>query len=316
MWRASVSSMRRVWSVSCSRQENVDLFALAIGGYGCFGVVTFVVLRLSPRVRLRRIVEVTTLDRLPDAILDRIENGCLYGDFQFSIDENSPDFLWKGVLSSYRPVLGAGEIPGHQEILGKARWEKLVRMAHEDRASIFAAYSGYYLSTHGNLYWSDTHQLSIYVNDYHEAIDGCRGSEMITELYVPHGRLIPFMKQAAELLRTRAIPVIYGTMRLIRRDEESFLAWATEDFACVIFNLHTEHTEEGIPHAADTFRDLIDLAISYGGTYFLTYHRWASREQVTAAHPRFEEFLHEKVRRDPELLFQSEWWRHYHGMFE
>jgi hypothetical protein len=111
------------------------------------------------------------------------------------------------------------------------------------------------------------------------------------------------------------VPVIYGTIRLIERDTESFLAWAREDFACVIFNLHTEHSAGGIERAAGAFRALIDLALACGGSYFLTYHRWARRDQVEAAHPRFAEFLRHKEARDPGHRFQSDWWRHYRMMF-
>lgn len=301
----------------CSRSENGELFALAIGGYGCFGVVTAVTLRLAPRIKLRRIVEVTTLDLLPAAIRERIANGCLYGDFQFSIDENSEDFLWKGVLSTYRPVSGDSPVPEAQEKLGAARWEELVRMAHHERDKVFAAYSGYYLSTHGNLYWSDTHQLGVYLDDYHLKLHGgCPASEMITELYVPHEALIPFMKEARKLLRNAAMPVIYGTMRLVRRDDESFLPWAKTDCACVIFNLHTEHTGAGIALAKETFRSLISLDLGHSGSYFLTYHRWEEKEQIEAAYPGFANFLREKSRRDPSGRFQSEWWRHHRDLFQ
>ena len=31
------------------------------------------------------------------------------------------------------------------------------------------------------------------------------------------------------------------------------------------------------------FRKLIDRGLSYGGRYYLTYHRWATREQVLEA---------------------------------
>lgn len=301
----------------CSRTQNHNLFALAIGGYGCFGVITSVTLRLTPRIKLRRIVEVTTLDQLPDTIRERIANGCRYGDFQFSIDENSEDFLWKGVLSTYRPIEEDEPIPESQEHLSAARWEKLVHMAHHDRGNIFAVYSNYYLSTHGNVYWSDTHQFSIYLDDYHEKLDDpvCQSSEMITELYVPHDALHPFMEQARELLRSHRLPLIYGTMRLIRKDEQSFLPWAKGDFACIILNLHTEHTATGIATAKAAFRALIRLALLHAGSYFLTYHRWAEKDQVEGAYPRFKEFLQEKQRRDPSQRFQSEWWRHYRDMF-
>ena len=138
---------------------------------------------------------------------------------------------------------------------------------------------------------------------------------MIGELYVPPERLTDFMKSAADLLRQSGVPVIYGTVRLIQRDAESFLAWAREDFACVIFNLHTEHTEDGIAQSAATFRGLIDLALALDGSFFLTYHRWASRSQIERAYPQFAEFLRRKEVHDPGQRFQSEWWRHHRNLF-
>jgi hypothetical protein len=123
------------------------------------------------------------------------------------------------------------------------------------------------------------------------------------------------MAGAAKELRPRGVPVIYGTIRLIERDTESFLAWAREDFACVIFNLHTEHSAGGIERPAGAFCALIDLALACGGSYFLTYHHWARRDQVEAAHPGFTAFLRHKEACDPDRRFQSEWWRHYRMMF-
>ena len=84
------------------------------------------------------------------------------------------------------------------------------------------------------------------------------------------------------------------------------LAWARENFACIVFNLHTEHSEMGIGVSADAFRALIELALSCRGSFFLTYHRWARREQIERAYPRIEEFLRAKDAHDPEGRIQSE----------
>lgn len=306
-------------SIRCSRTENPKLFRLAIGGYGCLGVITSVCLRLVPRSKLERLVTVTTLDQFIPVIEQRMAEGCVFGDFQFSIDERSPAFLHRGVLSSYRPIAEDREMPETRNDLGTSEWQNLIRLAHTDRAKVFEVYSNFYLSTHGSLYWSDTHQLSVYIDDYHNGLEcgsGVPASEMISELYVPRGRLVEFMAGAAEDLRHRDCPVIYGTVRLIRRDGESFLAWAREDFACVIFNLHTVHDEQGIEKSTGAFRALIDLALSLGGSFYLTYHRWARRDQIERAYPRFAEFLREKSRFDPSQRFQSEWWRHHRDLFE
>ena len=45
----------------------------------------------------------------------------------------------------------------------------------------------------------------------------------------------------------------------------------------MIFNLHAEHAQERIAHTAAAFRRLIDMAIRRGGSYFLTYHKYATR---------------------------------------
>ena len=299
----------------CSREENRELFSLAIGGYGLFGVITSVALRLRPRSRVQRIVEIRSIEGIVDAIDQRIADGYLYGDFQFSIDETSPGFLRDGVFACYRPT----DLPcGSARKLGIGDWEELIALAHFDRRRVYEAYTSYYQSTSGQIYPSDTHQSGLYIDDYHHAIDaqtGTRATEVITEIYVPRHRLIDFMDEARADFLAHKIPIIYGTIRMIEKDSESFLAWAKEPYACVIFNLHVEHTTEGLQSSADAFRRLIDMAIDRGGSYYLTYHRFARRDQVESCYPQFAQFLAMKRRYDPDERFQSDWYRHYRDMF-
>jgi FAD/FMN-containing dehydrogenase len=303
----------------CSRAEEPELFRLAAGGYGLFGVITAVTLRLAPRRKLERVVELGRTGGLMAAFEERIRSGFLYGDFQFSIDDRSAGFLDEGVFSCYRPVDPETPIPEGQRELSDYDWKELLWLAHADKARAFELYARYYLASSGQLYWSDIHQLTPYFDGYHQAIDGRRGAahpggEMIGELYVPRPRLAGFMAAAGEELRRLGADVIYGTVRLIERDDESFLAWAREPWACVVLNLCVEHNPAGKERAASAFRALIDLAVERGGSYFLTYHRWARRDQVEACHPRLRPFLEEKRRRDPEERFQSDWYRHYREM--
>src|SRR5216117_682207 len=137
---------------NCSRTENPELFRLAIGGYGLFGVVYSVTLRLVPRRKLERVVEVRSIEGLASAFADRIRDGFLYGDFQYAIDDKSPDFLRRGVFSCYRPVGNERAIPASQHELGEADWSQLLYLAHADKASAFKRYSNYYLATNGQLY--------------------------------------------------------------------------------------------------------------------------------------------------------------------
>jgi hypothetical protein len=132
---------------------------------------------------------------------------------------------------------------------------------------------------------------------------------MIGELYVPRPALPGFLAAAARLLRDRRADLIYGTVRLIEPDQESFLAWAQQRWACTVLNLCVEHSPDGAARAAATFRDLIDLALARGGSFYLTYHRWARRDQLLAAYPQLPAFLAAKRRHDPEQRFDSDWHR-------
>jgi hypothetical protein len=100
---------------TCSRTENPELFSLVHGGYGLFGIVTSVQVRLVPRRKIERVVEVRTTDGLMAAFEKRIADGFLYGDFQFAIERDSDDFLHKGVFSCYRPVAVDTPMPPAQK---------------------------------------------------------------------------------------------------------------------------------------------------------------------------------------------------------
>lgn len=302
----------------CSRDEHPHLFHLAIGGYGLFGVIATVTLRLVRRRKLGREVQLAGLDEAMALLARRAAEGWLYGDFQCVIDERSPDFLHRGVLSCYRPLPDDIPLPAGQRALSAQDWSALVRLAHTDKQAAFERYAGFYLGTSGQVYESDTQQLGVYLDGYHAALDEClghRGSEVITELYVPASRLGDFMAACAEDFRRHAVDLIYGTVRMIRRDGESFLAWARQDFACVVFNLHVRHDAQGAAHAAAAFRRLIDLAIRCDGSFYLTYHRHATARQVEACYPRFREFLAWKRACDPQERFQNDWYRHYRKLF-
>jgi FAD/FMN-containing dehydrogenase len=307
-------------ALTCSREENGDLFRLATGGYGLFGCIYSARLRLAPRRLLERVVEVPLLDELMPLFEERTRDGFLYGDFQFAIDPASDEFLRRGVFSCYRPVEHADAPPEEQRALSTEDWQRLIHLAHADKARAWEIYSTHYMATSGQLYFSDAHQLADYTDGYHHALDARLGSadpatEMITEIYVPRDRLVGFMAAVAEDFRAHDVSLIYGTIRLVEPDDESFMAWATERWACIIFNLCTVHTPAGLERSADAFRRLIDRGLERGGKFYLTYHRWATREQIETSYPQFAEFLRQKRRYDPDERFQSDWYRHYREMF-
>lgn len=300
---------------ACNRRENQELFALAIGGYGLFGIIAQVTLRLVPRTKLERVVEVIAVKDLLPGVAKRIQQGFVYGDCQYSTDLETDAQSHAGVFSCYRPVDLNTPIPKQQKQLSPHDWAELYTLARTNKKKAFERYSKYYLATSGQVYWSDTHQLAAAFEGYREAVDEKRGTEMITEVYVTKDAFVPFLAQVRRDFLEHKVDLTYGTIRFIEKDTESFLAWAKERSICIVCNLHVVHTKEGKEKAAADFRRIIDRAIQFGGRYYLTYHRWATRKQVETCYPEFVDFLRLKKKYDPQERFQSDWYRHYKALF-
>jgi FAD/FMN-containing dehydrogenase len=147
--------------VRCSRTENPELFALAIGGYGLFGIMASVTLRLAPRQKLERVVDIRDATELAAAFARRIREGFLYGDFQFDVDPTSSGFLRRGVFACYRPMPPDTPVSESPRELSLEDWTRLLGLAHRDKGRAFDEYAAHYVATSGQVYWTDTHQLSL-----------------------------------------------------------------------------------------------------------------------------------------------------------
>jgi FAD/FMN-containing dehydrogenase len=306
---------------TCDRGREPWLFRRVVGGYGLFGAVAEVTLRLARRRKLVRLVRMLDGGDPVRALEAAAEDGAPFGDCQLAIDHRSPDFLRQGVVSSYHPVADELPVPAGQRALSEAAWRRLIRRAHTHKTPAFEEYAAHYRATSGQVYWSDLHQLGTYVDGYHDEVDralGCAlgsgGSEMITELYVPRARLPHFLEALRSELRARSADVIYATVRLIEAERETALPWARQPWACLVLNLHTAHEPRALRRTADTFRALIDRALDQGGTYYLTYHRWARRDQLERGHPALADLLRDKRAFDPDERFTSDWYRHHRAL--
>ena len=145
---------------ACSRTENAELFSLAIGGYGLFGVVTHVTLRLVPRQVVKRMVEVIAVRNLLPRIDAAMEEGFIYGDCQYSIDLEGDEEFHPGVFSCYKPVADDTPVSEERKQMAGSDWAALYRLARTDKGKAFRQYEQFYLGTSGQVYWSDAHQLS------------------------------------------------------------------------------------------------------------------------------------------------------------
>jgi FAD/FMN-containing dehydrogenase len=300
---------------TCSRKDNAELFAAAVGGYGLFGVITHVTLRLIRRFKVQRRVEIIAVRDLLDWRQRRVDQGFVFGDCQYSVDLSGDAESHPGVFPCYEPVEFATPVTDKPIAFAREDWARLYQLIRTDKRLAFELYAQHYRKTDGQVYWSDTHQLAGEFVGHRDAVDTAKGTEMITEVYLKHDRLMDFFSKIRRDLKECEADITYGTIRFIEADQDTMLPWARERACCVVCNLHVRHTEAGIAKAKADFRMIIDRVIEFDGSFYLTYHRWATPGQVLACYPKIGEFLRLKRKYDPQERLQSEWYRHYAPLF-
>src|SRR3546814_8833041 len=90
----------------------------------------------------------TRATRLMSDFYAAIAAGCTYGDFQFTVDAASDDYLDLGILSCYRPVAGTPDAAPRRS-LDAREFSRLLALAHIEPGRAFSDYAAYYLATDG-----------------------------------------------------------------------------------------------------------------------------------------------------------------------
>lgn len=127
--------------------------------------------------------------------------------------------------------------------------------------------------------------------------------------------LLPPAELAAYLAEVRTAAhehrlALYGiSVRRYLADGDSFLCWATRDWAGVQLRYGVKPTLGAGVRAAEIRRLLLGMALARGGSFPIRDPRHATPEQLQACYPMLGAFLAEKRRADPAERLQNAWYR-------
>src|SRR6266542_3292914 len=139
-----------------------------------------------------------------------------------------------------------------------------------------------------------------------------RNTDIIQEYYVPVENFVPFMDRFREILLTGKMNVISSTVRYVAPNATPVLAYAPQRPAFAIIQMsNVGLAPDAQAHARDVTRQLVDAAIAFGGTYYLTYQLYPTVEQLHRAYPNATRALERKRFYDPGELFSSRFYETY-----
>ncbi|MGH9631213.1 MAG: D-arabinono-1,4-lactone oxidase [Bryobacteraceae bacterium] len=141
-----------------------------------------------------------------------------------------------------------------------------------------------------------------------------RSTYVLQEYFVPVERLDEFVTEMRNVLKKSGVSVINVSIRHAKADPGSLLAWARSEVFAFVLYYKQGKTAEAIDAVGVWTRQLVDVALSLGGSYYLPYQLHATQEQFLRAYPQAGEFFELKKRLDPKNKFRNKLWDKYYAL--
>ncbi|MFT4295236.1 MAG: FAD-binding oxidoreductase [Micropruina sp.] len=305
------------------RTRSPELFHAVIGGYGLLGVILEAELDVVPDESYRLEQQVIATADLPGvfgAAFDDPDRRLMYAHLS-----TVPSGLFEeAVVYTHRRLAEPEPIPPlrHEPDSGAARllfnlarhrgpgqWLKWtaqrdllphVRQCTESRNEALRAAEACLVSRNQAMY-NDLALLRNRIPQY---------TDILQEYFLPPDALVPFLRSAAAELNQHQAVLLNASVRVVHASPV-LLDYAQGDRYSVVLYLSQDVSAAGNRDMAELTRMLIDRALAQGGTFYLPYQQHYTRDDLTRAYPRVEEFFALKRRHDPDLLFMNSFYRRF-----
>jgi FAD/FMN-containing dehydrogenase len=303
---------------SVSRDENPELFSLVIGGYGLYGVILDVTLRVTKDELYEQSAVSMDYREFP-AYLPRVlaDPEVVLMLARPSIDPDPASFLremvvvtWRHARAGSTGAFGLTEeahVARDRFFFGLSRrfdWAKALRWRLQKKIELGAGQAR--VVSRNNSMRPPLAPLELL--DYHSR----RDTDIIQEYFVPVERFVPFMDRFRDILVADKPNVLSSTVRYVTANATPALAYAPEHDALAVIQMSNVGLSAAEQSRAEaTTRRLVDAALENGGTYYLTYQLYPTPEQLHRAYPGAARAFERKRHYDPDETFSSQFYERY-----
>ncbi|HEY4309585.1 MAG TPA: FAD-binding oxidoreductase [Pirellulales bacterium] len=300
--------------VNCSRTENAELFSLVLGGYGLFGVILEVELRVVANERYTPEVERFSAEQYPERFAKLMgeakDIGMAYG--RLCVVPGNDTLLREAVLVVFRrapctpqevPVLSPLEFAGLRRQIHRAQIDSPAgkRLRWQVESSIGEFVRNQYVSRNQLL----NEDADVYREQNSDRVD------ILQEYFVPAEGFSRFLADARRIITRHEGDLLNVTVRTIRCDPDSFLRYADQDMFSLVMLFNHARTATADEQVQGMTREMIDAVLASGGRFYLPYRLHATATQLRAAYPQVEAFFELKRKYDPEEIFQNQFYTTY-----
>jgi FAD/FMN-containing dehydrogenase len=296
--------------VTCSPSENPELFGLAMGGYGLFGVITDVDVAMTENQLLRVTNALMPAAQLGPRLVSSIAQDASVRMAYGRLAVDAKRFLREALLVTLRPTAGAPPPVTSGGLMVTLSREVFRAQIGSDAAKRARWYAE---TVAGPKTSSGVASRNRLLNEPVANLAGRDRSrtDILHEYFLPADGLETFLAACRTAIPGSRQDLLNVTLRYVQADPLSVLAYARESRVAAVMLFSQRMTRVDEEDMAAMTQRLIDAALDAGGSFYLPYRLHARREQVVRAYPRLEEFVARKRHYDPGLLFRHTMWNRY-----
>jgi FAD/FMN-containing dehydrogenase len=300
--------------LNVSRTENSDLFHLVVGGYGLFGIILDVTLKLTDddlyQIRSKQLnykdytdyfiqnvrgdpsvrMHIARISVAPNSFLREM----YVTDYTMAKDQSLRDQY--STLKQERIVA----IP--KLALGLSRysdWGK--NLLWDTQKKYFLQQNGEY-QTRNNVMRSDSQFMEF---------DSLSRTETLQEYFVPIHEFAPYIDDLRSMLEKENLNLLNITIRYVNHDEGAVLSYGKDDMFALVLLINEGRSKEDIEKTTKVVRKMIDITLAHHGSYYLPYYSYPSQLEFHEAYPRAQEFFTAKKKYDPNETFVNMFYKEY-----
>ncbi|BBH22080.1 putative FAD-linked oxidoreductase YitY [Paenibacillus baekrokdamisoli] len=299
-----------------SRTENADLFPLALGGYGLFGIILDVTLTLTEDEVYRILTEETNVNSYADYFRKKVQ-----GDPDIHLHIARISVATEGYLSdmyaiNYR-VDKSIPLSAHNKLKTREDWVVPLKLLFNlnrnfdwGKNALWSLQKSYFVKqrntiiSRNNAMRSDSEFM-----EYHEA----GKNDLLQEYFIPVGEFASFVEDLKMLLPQEHLNLLNITVRYVNRDQEAALSYAREDMFALVCLFNVPLSNSGQAATKQGIQRIIDQVIRHHGTYYLPYAAYPTMEQFREVYPENKAFFTKKDEYDPGHLFMNYFYEQYKG---
>lgn len=323
----TVRSMRIMLSngevLQASPTENADLFRHVLGGYGLFGVILDVDLNIVENEMYARKTLYMDYKNFPSYYKTSIENnsdiGLIYG--RLSVAPQS--YLRETAVHAYMKTQFDGQLPpltpSEHDALDRfvinfsktgalGRWLRWTLEKHVEphlhqcltRNQAMSRKEDCLVTRNGEMY-DNMAYLKNRLQD----------TDLLQEYFVPYDQMPEFVDGLRDVVQRNHANLLNVTIRTVHKDTVTALPYAKQDMLGFVLYFNVKFNDEDCETIRKTTSELIDVAQSVGGTYYLPYQLFYSRQQLQRSYPEINDFFSAKKKYDSIGLFTNRFYEKY-----